>query len=230
MKRRQKYFEAEVSNAWMISYMDLLTILLIFFVAVSAQGLSRLPRNGGPALPSTTEKAGLPALSRSEAARSENPVPALSPTTGAEPREALLRALRRLQQRGLDPRLEPRGLVISLPAAVLFSSGRDEINPAALPIVGQIADVLREIPSKVSLVGHADPVPIHNRFFKNNWELSLARSLKLLELLNQRFGIPESRLSIAGYSSYSPRNPNDTADGRASNRRVEIILLDELGR
>lgn len=99
MKLRPKYFEAEVSNTWMISYMDVLTILLIFFVAVSAQGLRRLPRNGGPALPSTTEKAGLPAVLRSEAARSENPAPALSPTTGAEPREALLRALRRLQRR-----------------------------------------------------------------------------------------------------------------------------------
>jgi chemotaxis protein MotB len=135
-----------------------------------------------------------------------------------------------LQQQGLDPRLEPHGLVISLPQAILFSSGGDQISPAALPIVAQIADVLREIPNKVSLVGHADAVPIHNRRFKNNWELSLARGLKLLELLKKRYGIPESRLSIAGYSSYRPRNPNDTANGRAGNRRVEIVILDEFSR
>ena len=110
---------------------------------------------------------------------------------------------------------------------VLFPPGEAEIKAIALPMVAQIADVLGKIPNKISLAGHADPVPIHNRFFKSNWELAAARSLSLLNLLTTRYGIAESRFSIASYGSNEPRNPNDTPDGRAGNRRVEIIILDE---
>jgi chemotaxis protein MotB len=76
-------------------------------------------------------------------------------------------------------------------------------------------------------VGHADAIPIHNQRFKSNWELSAARSLNLLALLASQYGIDETRLSIQSYGSYSPRNSNDTVDGRAENRRVEILILDD---
>jgi chemotaxis protein MotB len=87
--------------------------------------------------------------------------------------------------------------------------------------------VLRDINNKVTLVGHADAIPIHNQHFKNNWELSSARSLNLLALLATEYGIDESRLSIHSYGSYSPKNSNDTENGRAENRRVEILIVNE---
>ena len=83
----------------------------------------------------------------------------------------------KLEHYGLDWHAEARGLVISLPQAVLFPQGKAEVNATALPMVGHIADVLKDIPNKINLAGHADPVPIHNRRFKNNWELAAARSL-----------------------------------------------------
>jgi chemotaxis protein MotB len=94
-------------------------------------------------------------------------------------------------------------------------------------MIWQIADVLSAMPNKVSLVGHTDAIPIHNSRFKNNFELSAARSLKLLALLSTHYGIPESRLSATSFGSYNPKAPNDTADGRAENRRVEIVILPE---
>ncbi|HEY6393661.1 MAG TPA: OmpA family protein, partial [Bryobacteraceae bacterium] len=69
-------------------------------------------------------------------------------------------------------------------------------------------------------------VPIHNRRFKNNWELSSARSLSLLSLLTTGYGIPESRLSVQSYGTSNPKGSNDTETGRAENRRVEILILD----
>ncbi len=182
-------------DRWMVSYMDILTILLIFFVAAAAQ--STIPR--------PVEKA-------------VEKIPA--PPRLAEPQ-------RKLATLGLDLKMEPRGLVISLPQTILFASGDDAISPQARPMVEEIAQVLRQIPNKVTLVGHADAVPIHNRRFKNNWELAGARSLRLLELLSQDGGIGESRLSVASDSSFDPRDTNDTPDGRARNRRVEIVILDE---
>jgi chemotaxis protein MotB len=117
--------------------------------------------------------------------------------------------------------------VISLPQAVLFLSGDDHIAPAALPMVSQIADVLSSVPNKVALVGHSDSIPIHNKRFQNNWELSAARSVNLLEVLSKRYGIDESRLSVQSYGSNDPKDSNETEAGRAENRRVEILLLDE---
>ena len=180
-------------DRWMISYMDVLTILLIFFVAATAQSMSVKPADA--------------------------PKPTVAPQI--PPAQTKLEAL------GLDVKREPRGLVISLSQAILFSSGQDTVSPEAAPMVEQIAAILKEIPNKVTLIGHADAVPIHNKRFKNNWELSTARGLRLLELLKRDGEIDESRLSVASYSSFNPKDTNDTPDGRASNRRVEIVIQDE---
>ena len=203
--RKPRYHQAEGSSTrdrWLISYTDIVTILLILFVAVAAQGMK---------------------------ARVAAPPPAPPPTTVAA-RTTLLEAERKLKQQGLDLRMEPRGLVISLPQAVLFPSGEDQVSAQAFPTLAQIASVVRETNNKVALVGHADTTPIHNKRFRNNWELSAARSLNLLSLLTTEYGIPESRLSIQSYGSNNPRDSNDTEDGRAANRRVEILILDDKAR
>jgi len=233
-----KYYSAAENgqrDRWMISYMDVLTILLIFFVAIAAQSLQRLRPTAATAAPAATEAAataapsavtGLAPVKMAPAALSQpvNPRPdAIVP----EARQTLLRVQQSLEKHGLDMRLEPRGLVISLPQAILFPSGEDRISPQALPILARIADVLRDIPNEVSLIGHADAVPIHNRHFKSNWDLSMARSLRILEVLSRRYQISESRLHIASYGPYRPQGPNNTADGRARNRRVEIIISGE---
>ena len=87
--------------------------------------------------------------------------------------------------------------------------------------------MLRDVNNKVALVGHSDAIPIHNQRFKNNWELSAARSLNLLAQLTSGYGIEQSRLSIQSFGSYSPKSSNDTEAGCAENRRVEILILNE---
>lgn len=235
-----KYYSAAENgqrDRWMVSYMDVLTILLIFFVAIAAQSLQRLrpaavaatrapagSRTAAPPAPSAVTQAAPAQIASAAPTQTVNPRPdAVVP----EARQTLLRAQQSLEKHGLDMRLEPRGLVISLPQAILFPSGEDRISPQALPILARIADVLRDIPNEVSLIGHADAVPIHNRHFKSNWDLSMARSLRILEVLSSRYQIPESRLHIASYGPYRPNSPNTTADGRARNRRVEIVISGE---
>jgi chemotaxis protein MotB len=183
----------------MVSYMDVLTILLIFFVAIAAQV-------------------------RLHPAPVQKPAAAPVPSAPADARQTLVEIRKKLEQHGLDMQMEPRGLVISLPQAILFSSGEDQISPEGLPVIASIANVLRDVPNEVTLIGHADTVPIHNRHFLNNWDLATARSLRMLELMSRRYGVPESRLSIASYGTYHPAGPNDTPDGRARNRRVEVVI------
>jgi chemotaxis protein MotB len=200
LPRKPGYLNTEsVShNRWLISYTDIVTVLLILFVAVAAQSLRDRAVHAATPAP-----------------QSGNSFPMLQQTQQA------------LQEQGLDLRREANGLVVSLPQAVLFASGDDRIRPAAFPMVSQIAAVLRDIQNKVTLVGHADTVPIHNQHFKSNWELSAARSLNLLSLLATQYGIDESRLSIQSFGSYSPKDSNETESGRAENRRVEILILNE---
>jgi chemotaxis protein MotB len=206
------YFQSQNSgrDRWMVSYLDVLTILLILFVAMAAQTLQ------------SSQKKPVPA-----------PAPAAAPVTPPAtkgPSAELAAIQQELEQSHLDVQVDSRGVVVSLPQALLFGPGEDRINADALPTVSAIGDVLSRIPNNVSLVGHTDATPIHNRRFTNNWELAAARGLRLLELLSSRYGIAESRLSVESFGSYDPKSSNDTPDGRASNRRVEIVILDNATR
>jgi chemotaxis protein MotB len=125
--------------------------------------------------------------------------------------------------------LEPRGLVISLSQAAFFPSGEDTIDPATYASIEKVVKAIQKLPNPVRLEGHTDSVPIHNTRFRSNWELSAARSIAMLELLTGRFGIPRERFAIAGYADNIPAGPNDSEEGRARNRRVDIVILNKLG-
>ena len=122
-----------------------------------------------------------------------------------------------------------RGLVISFAQAALFPSGEDVISEDAHEGLEKIAAAISKIPNPVRLEGHTDSVPIKTPRFHSNWELSAARSIALLEMLSARFGVPRERLSIAGYADTAPLASNETEEGRARNRRVDIVVLNEQG-
>jgi chemotaxis protein MotB len=215
MTYKPKYLQSEPSGKerWLVSYTDFVTILMILFAAIAAQSFHATPAR---ALETATAS---PTTSKI--------LPQAQPPAHIDSRQALKDADQKLRHQGLDSHMEQRGLVITLPQAILFPSGEDRIMPAALPMLSQIAAVLASVPNKVALVGHADSVPIHNKRFRDNWELSAARGLTLLQLLATSYGIEESRLSVQSFGAYNPKGSNDTPEGRAENRRVEILLLDE---
>jgi chemotaxis protein MotB len=88
---------------------------------------------------------------------------------------------------------------------------------------------MKKVPNPVRLEGHTDAMPIRTLRFRSNWELSTARSIALMEILSNRFGVPHERMSVAGYADTAPIDSNDTPEGRAHNRRVDIVLLNEQG-
>lgn len=200
---KPKYLEPDSRSRdrWMISYVDVLTILLIFFISVAI----RAQQPSAPPVPK-------PQIA--------TPDPVLAPPPLSD-------LQRRLAAGGLDVHREPRGVVISLPQTILFASGDDRVSNDALPIVGTIASEIHDLPNAITLVGYADAVPIHNHRFHSNWELSAARGLRLLELLSREYDIAESRLSVSSEGANRPKSSNETADGRASNRRVEIVIAGE---
>jgi len=217
---KPKYLEPDnrSRDRWMVSYLDVLTILLIFFISVALKAQKPAPTPAAvPAPVPRAAEAATPTVSPAP--------PPVAASLHVEPAPPPLEDLQKhLATAGLDVHREERGVVVSLPQAILFSSGDDRISQDARPVIKRIASQIRNLPNKVTLVGYTDAVPISNRRFRNNWELAAARGLRLLELLSRECGIDESRLSVSSQGANQPKEPNETAGGRANNRRVEIVI------
>jgi len=123
-------------------------------------------------------------------------------------------------------RLDPRGLIVSLGEVGFFDSGSDLIKPEGVTLLDTIAASFVGLDNHIRVEGHTDNVPIKSSKFPSNWELSTARATNIVAHLITSVGLPPGRLSAAGYSEYRPIAANDSADGRARNRRVDIIVLD----
>jgi chemotaxis protein MotB len=117
------------------------------------------------------------------------------------------------------------GLVVSLREVGFYDSGSAELRPGSEAAVRRIAEVLRTEPNDVRIEGHTDNVPIHNAQFASNWELSTSRATEMIRLFITQYNFPAERLSAAGYAEHHPAAPNDTVEGRAQNRRVDIVVL-----
>lgn len=119
------------------------------------------------------------------------------------------------------------GLVISLEEIGFFESGQATLKPSSLDAVAKIAKLLLTVPNNIRIEGHTDNVPIHNLQFSSNWELSTARATELIAIFITQYKFSPYRLSAAGYAEFHPVASNDTPEGRAQNRRVDIVVLRE---
>jgi chemotaxis protein MotB len=119
-------------------------------------------------------------------------------------------------------------MLLSLPDAVLFDSGRTDLKPGGAAALARVAEVLGAMNDRSFLVaGHTDDVPIHTARFPSNWELSTARAVEVVNYLVSK-GMKPQALGAAGYSQFDPVEQNDTPEHKARNRRIEIVLQPNL--
>ena len=118
-----------------------------------------------------------------------------------------------------------RGFSIVIRDDLLFPSGESEINPEGISVLRKIGNAFKDFEGEVVVEGHTDNVPIHTEMFSSNWELSIARSVSVVKYLAEEVGVRSGKLSAVGYSDTKPVVPNDTPENRCQNRRVEIILV-----
>jgi chemotaxis protein MotB len=121
--------------------------------------------------------------------------------------------------------LETRGLIISLGENGVFDSGSDQIKPEGKILLDTLATSLVSLGNYIRIEGHTDNVPIHNSRFPSNFELSTARATAVISHLIVDFGLRPELTSAAGYAEYRPCAANDTEEGRARNRRVDVVVL-----
>jgi chemotaxis protein MotB len=237
----------ENHERWLVSYADFITLLFAFFVvmfastqndkekakAVSESVKEALEHGELSAAISTVLGHGKPETAKTPTSppASAPATPASSPADLAKTVEALKAALAAELKAGkIGLRLEGRGLIVSLHESAFFDSGDDAVAPASESILAKIASEAQSMSNPIRLEGHTHSVPIHNSRFRSNWELSAARAIAMMELLRARYSIPPERMSIAGYADHAPAESNDTPEGRARNRRVDLVILSVEGQ
>lgn len=115
-------------------------------------------------------------------------------------------------------------MIVKMSDQILFDPGQTKIKPAGEAALKQLAAVLAQIANRsFQVAGHTDNTPIKSGKYKSNWELSTARAVEVVRFLAQS-GMDGKRLSAAGYADNSPVDTNDTPEGRAKNRRIEVVL------
>src|SRR5271168_2611745 len=117
------------------------------------------------------------------------------------------------------------GLVVSLREAGFFQSGSTQLGPQTVPALAAIVKIIGPEKTNIRIEGHTDNVPIHNGKYDSNWELSTARATEIIKLFITKFALAPNRLSASGYAEYYPTASNDTSEGRAMNRRVDLVIL-----
>lgn len=130
-----------------------------------------------------------------------------------------------IARKEISMRREPDGLVISLREVGFFESGSAQMKTESQPAFDKIAAMLRARECRLRVEGHTDVVPIHNAQFSSNWELSTARATEIVRVMIVRDGFDAAHLSAAGYAEYHPIASNGGAEGRATNRRVDIVIM-----
>jgi chemotaxis protein MotB len=203
-------------HRWLLSYADFLTLLFALFVVLLASSYTTHKRASAVSA----------AAARALIHKPPEPDPAL--VNLARTRSLLVdRLAREIDASHIEIRTDSRGLAIMLRDGAFFRPGDDGILPGAYGPIDEIARAIAPLSNLISVEGHSDARAIHNSRFGDNWELSSARGLSLLRYLTERYGIAPERLSAAAYADTRPQADNNSASGRARNRRVDIVILSE---
>ena len=141
----------------------------------------------------------------------------------------LTRSLSKSELQDVDVKVLKGVVYISLNDNMLYRSGSYEISPAAGETLAKIAKIITDYDDYEVLVeGNTDNVPISKTNIRNNWDLSCLRASSVVQALQNQYGVNPSRLTAGGRGEYNPLEANDTADGRARNRRTQIIITSKL--
>ncbi len=229
-------------DRWLVSYADFITLLFAFFVVLYAFAKADPKKQSDVsdaidgAFRSMGVFSGSGQATRKTAGGTASPISAvmnedaLSPAKVRDDLEHMKRELEKklagqIARRAVSLQMGRDGLVISLREAGFFDSGSATPHPETLDTLREIAASVDQTPYDMRVEGHTDNIPIHTLEFDSNWELSAARATRIARMMLQLQAISPERLSAAGYGEFHPVDSNETPEGRARNRRVDLIVL-----
>jgi len=233
LRRRKRDEEHENLERWLITYADLITLLLAFFIMMyvfSKQDAQRYDEVVGHLKTIFTGGSGISGQGKNaEELLIELPIKTAQ-GSGDEVRKRLEDEMRSLTdnesvKKNISVFSDERGIVIRILEKAFFDEGKADMMERAKAALGRIVPVVRDIENQIRIEGHTDNVPINNHEFRSNWELSARRATEVVSYFIEKYDFPPERISAVGYAEYRPVAANDTPENRALNRRIEIIVV-----
>ncbi|MBT5029208.1 MAG: flagellar motor protein MotB [Nitrospinaceae bacterium] len=228
----------EGSPAWVMTFADLVTLLMVFFILLFAMGSieeekwkqiksSMRDALGQEKIPEAGIREGLDVIK--EKVLDESTIHAVDEVGAmvAKEVEEIASEVEEFVFKNklagkVDVSSDERGAIITISDTVLFPAGKARMTGAGNDIIKQVFDLLQQFSYQVKIEGHTDNSPIKTERFPSNWELSASRAAEVARELVTA-GFPPTQLSIEGFAQYRPKVPNDSREGRATNRRIEIV-------
>lgn len=231
MSRKKKPEEHENHERWLVSYADFITLLFAFFVVMYS--VSSVNEGKFRAAADAISQAFHPVV-----ALSASPIRIDPKITSQLPNiinpdfktyQKIQEAMKEAGDWGdkVKVSMDKRGVVIRVAETVIFDTGKADIRPEALDIMKKVGGILAGLNNQVRVEGHTDNIPIKTARYPSNWELSTDRAAVIVKYFINDSNMDPTLLSAAGYAHYKPLDTNDTPDGRAKNRRVDIVILND---
>ncbi len=242
---RSRRQSEENHERWLVSYADFITLLFAFFVVMFAT--SRVDKKqmvhmaaayssylGGEGSTQAIPAAGSGLMDA--AAGGVDPIPGTHSLRERLTRAEMIPIKKRVEKRlaslmagdKVAVRLTSRGLVLSLREAAFFDTGKDTFRSGGKPLLREVGQAMQGITDQpIRLEGHTDNVPILTKDFSSNWDLSTARAIRVMNALKGGLGLAPEKISVSGYGAVRPIADNRTPEGRAANRRVDIVILSQ---
>jgi len=237
---KKKKPKKDNSERWMFTYLDLITLLMIFFVVLYAMSnvdeakYSQVSESLQGAFSGTKYMLGEGGAgqqkdgSDAQAIITEeikNQVVKMASKT-QQLQTDIHKYLKDNQLEGaVDLKVEQRGLVVSLKDSIFFESGSADIAPEYAEHMLKIGSILNNLNGDLVIEGHTDNIPIHNSLYASNWDLAAMRAINVIDLFVKKGGLDPAKLAATSYGEYRPLVSNGTKEGQAKNRRINIVVL-----
>ena len=235
--KRHKKHEEHISESWLVPYADILTLLLALFIILFSS--STIDQNKLEQMSKVFDQIFTGGTGFMEENAIIEQAPNLENLTEAQ--KAYLEdqeALKEIQgevdnfiavnelENNFATSMTDEGLLITIRDSILFDPGKANIKPEYMAVADELSQILTMDPARyIVITGHTDNVPQVGGNFNSNWELSVMRAVSLLEVILERNPSLDPRyFSAKGFGEYNPIATNDTVEGRAQNRRVEVLI------
>lgn len=219
----------ENSERWLLTYSDLITLLMVFFVVMYSMSNISAKKYGQLASSLGSAMGGGGNLIGSGNGVTNNPGVQI-----VDSEQKRLEALKNnideyIAKNGLAndvvTQVEEKGVIVRLKNSILFESGSAQLKGSSQKQITEIGKLLKQMGNYIRVEGHTDNIPIHKAEFNSNWQLSAIRASNVAEMLVNGAGISPDKIVAMGYGEYRPIASNSTVEGRAQNRRVDIVLV-----
>jgi len=228
MSKKKQHHEEHVDEAWLLPYSDMLTLLLALFIVMFAMGQTDKQKLQSMSQQFNIIFAGGKGVMQNDGQSS------ISMPSNTEIEDAKMSEIKKtledeISEEGYSDKVKvdvnSDGLEISIQDVVLFNTGEADVKNNLSPLLLQISNMIKGLDNEIKVVGYTDNVPIKNDKFQSNWELSSMRAINVMNFMVDLGKIQADKVSIQAYGEYKPKFDNTTEQGRAKNRRVEIVVV-----